>query len=203
MLKKSSSWKSKLKPVKAGHYMTFKHWISFECNQVQITSDIVSTLLHTAIWSHCADLFESEQTPFPWTGPRFRFAILHRIWFATCSVPMSCFYSANNDWLKVWAKLWELQQLLWSATTSRQFVGKFHFTWKKKVLIAAQFPNWYKALRPFWLLNWVSIFNRACLCLGNALLPLFLCSLVRPALATQAVPESCPDLKSLAVDFAL
>ena len=30
-----------------------------------------------------------------------------------------------------------------------------------------------------------------------------LCSPVRPALATQAVPESGPNLKSLAVDFAL
>ena len=71
-------FKSKIeaRPVRAGHYMAFKHSISFatdlaanvDCNRFRITSDIVSKLLRATIWSSCAVLFESEQTPFPWTG---------------------------------------------------------------------------------------------------------------------------------------
>ena len=37
----------------------------------RITPDIVSKLLHATISSHCAVLFESEQTPFPQTGRWF------------------------------------------------------------------------------------------------------------------------------------
>ena len=54
---------------------------------------------HLKSLSPCADRFESEQTPFPWTGRRLRSAALHRILFRTCCfVPMSCFYSGTNEW---------------------------------------------------------------------------------------------------------
>ena len=69
-----------------------------------------------------------------WTGPRLRFAALHRIEFrAYCFVPMSYFYSETNEWSQDWAKRWAR---LWSATTSRQFHRKFHFKKKKKWLVA-------------------------------------------------------------------
>ena len=56
--------------------MAFKHRISFAtdlaanlgCDRFRITPDIISKLLRAAIWSRCAFQFESEQTPFPWTG---------------------------------------------------------------------------------------------------------------------------------------
>ena len=68
-----------------------------------------------------------------------------------CSyVTMSYFNSETNDWLKDWVKRWVQ---LWSATTYSQFHRKFQFM-KKKCLVIAQ--N-YKALKPWWLLNWVSI----------------------------------------------
>ena len=82
-------FKSKIKacPVNAAHYMAFKHSISFAidlaasfgCNQLRITPDIVSKLLLTAFCSHWAVQYESEQTPFPWTGSQFRPAALYRI----------------------------------------------------------------------------------------------------------------------------
>ena len=56
----------------SGHYMAFKHHISFAtnlaanfgCNQFRIMPDIVSKHLIAAIGSCCAVQFESEQTPF-------------------------------------------------------------------------------------------------------------------------------------------
>ena len=94
----------------------------------------------------------------------------------------------------------------------RRFHRNFHSTRKKKVTCrgtrAVSRPEIYKALKPCWLLNWVSIVRCSmfsssepvavssyCCRLGNALC---LCSPVRPA---QAEPESGP--KSLAIDFAL
>ena len=46
---------------------------------------IVSKLLSATIWSSCAVLFKSQQTPFPWGGRLFRSAALHRIHIRTCS----------------------------------------------------------------------------------------------------------------------
>ena len=54
-------------PVNAGHYMAFKHCISFAsylaanfgCYLFRIMLDIVSKLLRAAIWILCAVLFES------------------------------------------------------------------------------------------------------------------------------------------------
>ena len=104
-------FKSKIeaRPVNAGHYMAFKHHISFAtdltanfgCNRFKIKPDIVSKLLRAAISSRCAVRLESEQMPFPrtaWTGRRLRSAALHRIRFGTCGfVPMSYFYSVTNE----------------------------------------------------------------------------------------------------------
>ena len=57
-------------------YMAFKRCISFAtnlaanfgCYQFRIMPEIVSKLLHIAIWSGCAVWLESKQTPFSWTG---------------------------------------------------------------------------------------------------------------------------------------
>ena len=112
---------------------------------VRIMPDIVSKLLHAAIWSSCAVQFESEQTPFPRIGHRLRSAALHRIQLGTWGFdPISYFYSETNEWFQHWAKQWAWLQ---SATTSCLFSRKFHFTWKK-IIVAALHP---------WLSNWVSI----------------------------------------------
>ena len=90
------------RPVKATLYMAFKYCISFAidlaanfgCNWFRTMTDIVSKFLRKAIRSRCAVLFESEQTPFSWTGRRLRSAALHRIRFGTYwFIPVSYFYS--------------------------------------------------------------------------------------------------------------
>ena len=105
--KKIFKLKIEAHPVNVGHYMAFKHCISFVtylaaifgCDQFRITPDSVSKLLCTAIWNSCAVIFKYEQTPFPRTVYWFRPAALHRIWLGTCCfVPMSYFYSQINDW---------------------------------------------------------------------------------------------------------
>ena len=37
-----------------------------------------------SVWRRCAVRFESEKTPFPWTGRQFRSAALYRILFGIC-----------------------------------------------------------------------------------------------------------------------
>ena len=148
-------FKSKIEAclVNAGHYMAFKHRISFatdlvaiqpanfDCDRFRIMLDIALKLLRAAIWSRCALLFESEQTPFPRAGRRFRSAALHRIRFGTCGfVPMSYLYTqrpmnSQNDRKIEWSdeRGFGWQQLLakfhrrWYSISSR----KFHFTLKK------------------------------------------------------------------------
>ena len=73
---------------------------NFGCNWFRLMQDIVSKLLRATIWSSCAVLFESEQTPFSRAGRRFGSAALSRIRFRKCGfVPMSYFYSETNGWL--------------------------------------------------------------------------------------------------------
>ena len=72
------------------------------------------------------------------------------------------FYSETNEWMKDWAKQWALP---WLATTSSQlnllyqlnlsqFHGNFISHERKSDLSLHEI---YKALKPCWLLNWVSI----------------------------------------------
>ena len=69
--KKIFKLKIKAGPVNAGHYMAFKHSISFAtdlaanigCYRFRITPDIVSKLLRAAIWSHCAFWFNLSRRP--------------------------------------------------------------------------------------------------------------------------------------------
>ena len=103
-----------------------------------------------------------------------------------CFVPMSYFYTETNDWSKDGARWWEL---LWSATTSRQFHLKFHFTWKKKVTCCGlKFTNhlsqYSKSGRMFSSSKPVEA-SSDCSRLGNVLC---LCLPARPA---QAVPVLC------------
>ena len=73
LLKKSSNWKSKLvlSTLVSGHYMAFKHCISFAtdlatnfgCYRFRITPDIISKLLSIAIGSRCAVL-NLSRSPF-------------------------------------------------------------------------------------------------------------------------------------------
>ena len=118
--KKSSRWKSKL--VLSTLVTTLLSNISLHlaanlgCNRFRITPEIVSKLLRAAIWSCCAVLFESEQTPFPGTSRRFRPDALHRIQFRTRSfVPMLYFYSETNDIERSNGRCFGWQQLLANA----------------------------------------------------------------------------------------
>ena len=111
---------------------------------------------------------------------------------------------------KLWFQL--IQNHAWHCFLIADSIEIFIPQEKKKVTCrgtrAVSRPEIYKALKPCWLLNWVSIVRCSmfsssepvavssyCCRLGNALC---LCSPVRPA---QAEPESGP--KSLAIDFAL
>ena len=96
--------------INVGLYIAFRHHISFAtdfaanfgCYGFRIMPEIVSKLLFTTIWSHCAVQFKSEQTPFSWTGRQFRSAALHRIIFGKCCfVPKSYFYSETNEWSNI------------------------------------------------------------------------------------------------------
>ena len=108
---------------------------------------------------------ESDQTPFSRTGSQSRSAALHRNRFWTCCfVPRSYLYSLpatvreTNEWLKDWAKHWAR---LWSATSScnLQWIVtpwkiSFHMDREK---IPFPLPKIYKALKPCWLSNEVSV----------------------------------------------
>ena len=145
--------------------MAFKHRISFAtdlaanigCNRFRSMPDIVSKLLRAAIWSCCAVPFESEQTPFPQTGCRFRPAALHRIRFGTCSfVPMSYFYSETNHHRHQWLieRFCEAMGTAFVGNNFSPISSKFWFHIKKKG--DSLLPEIWKALKPCWLLNWVS-----------------------------------------------
>ena len=65
--------------------------------------------MHTAIWSSCAVLLESEQMPFSQRVHQFRSAALDRIQLGTCwFVHIPYFYSETNGWSKYWEKRWAL-----------------------------------------------------------------------------------------------
>ena len=122
---------------------------NFGCKQFRIMPEIVSKLLHTAIWSCCAVQLESEQMPLMLTGSQFGSAALHRIQFATYwFVPMPYFYSETSAWWKDWAKQWAL---LRSVINYHQFHWtfylrlKFHFIWKKIL-------QWLPKLTNHWIL---------------------------------------------------
>ena len=159
--------------------MAFKHLISFAtnldanfgCYWFRIMPDIVSKLLRSAIWSHCAVLLESEQTPFTWI----------------------CYFAQNSIWNMLYSSYVILVGNNFSPIPSTMACSHEN---KSELSM----PYIYKALKLFWLSNWVSI-ARVVACfpqVGWSLPAACLCSPVWPA---QAVLECCP--KSLAIDFAV
>ena len=165
--------------------------------------DIVSKLFLAAIWSLCSVQYKFEQAPFSRGGLLFRSAALCRIQFSTCwFIPMPCFYSETNEWLK------RLSKSMSTALLSNNFSPiwlktLFHMTKKSDLLL----PKIYKALNPFWrkfdsqyLKNGITFSSSKllaassyCSKIGNSL-----CLPVRPS---KAVPERCP--KSPALDFVV
>ena len=158
-------FKSKIEArhVNAGHYMAFKHCISFAtdlaanfgCNRFRIMPDIVSKLLRAAIWSRCAARLESEQTPFSWTGRRYLDLLLctgfdseHAVSFL-CHIstqrPMNDRKMERSDW-----RGFGQQQL---AQSIENFISQNSH--EKKGDLSR--PEIYKSLNLCWLLNWVSI----------------------------------------------
>ena len=113
----------------------------FQGIQAFLCRHLKSLCCSIRIWAD-ALLLESR------TGRRFRSAALHRIPFGTWGfVHKSYFYSKTNDWAKDWVKRWVQ---LCSATASRQFHRKFHFIWKRKILIVA----WYlQSIKTFLILE--------------------------------------------------
>ena len=92
------------------------------------------------------------------------------------------------------------------ALVGNNFHRKFHFTWKRKSLVAASYLQSIKTLLTVELSQYHksgSVFSSSeqvaarsdCPRLGNAL------CLILPVLPAQAVPEHVP--KSLAIDFAV
>ena len=154
--------------------MAFKHSISFAtvlaanfgCNQFRIMLDIASQLLHTTIWICCAVLFESEQIPFPRTGCWLGFAALHRIQFGMCNfVPILFIFLLRVQWMTA-----RLSKAMGKALVGNNFWPiplKILFYMKKSDL---SLPYIYKAIKPFWLWNWVSI-ARVVACFPQASLP--------------------------------
>ena len=166
------------RPLNAGRYMAFTHSISFAtdlaanfgCNRFRITPDIVSKLLRAAIWSHCAVQFESEQTPFPRTGGKFSLIIIQsRGEFQTCCFAQDLIWNMlfGSYVIFLLRDQWLIERL--SDAMGAALVGSnslpippkfsFHsnFHMKKKVTCCRQKFQVYKALKPCWLLSWVSI----------------------------------------------
>ena len=155
LLKKIFKSKIEARLVNAGHYMAFKHRISFACKlwllsiqndarhrfQAFANRHLKSLCCSIQIW---ADALSSH-----------KLSTLEKC----CFVPMSYFYSETYffysetyDWSKDWAKRWAL---LWSATTSRQFHRKFHVTWKIILIHLACFAiniisNFFPQCHPSW-----------------------------------------------------
>ena len=139
LLKKSSNLQIEACPVNACHYMAFKHHISFATadlasnfgwDRFRITPDIVWKLLLAAIWSRWAVLFESEQTPFPRTGRRFRPAALHRIRLGTCCCSYVVFL-LRDQWLI--ERLSEARGVALVGNNFSPIPSKFSFHMKKNV----------------------------------------------------------------------
>ena len=162
---------------------------------VAIVSESCLTLFPsfcTTIWSCCAVQFKSEQTPFPQTSCRFRPAALHHILLRDQRL-----IERLSELRKHWAIPWLARTCCIPSKFSRE----------KSDLLQ---PEIYKALKPFWLLNWVRLARVVAYFIFSSREPVASCCCHRlwntlclclPVLPVQAEPESCP--KSLAVDFAL
>ena len=129
--------KIEARPGNAGHYMAFKHSISFATD---LTANFGCYRFRITIFNHACRGFQafvchhlkslrcsirSEQTPFPRIGRRFRPAVLHRSEHAVLFLCHIFTQNQTNDSSKDLAKRCALP---WSATTSGQFHRKFHFT---------------------------------------------------------------------------
>ena len=109
---------------------------------VAIVSESCLTLFPsfcTTIWSCCAVQFKSEQTPFPQTSCRFRPAALHHILLRDQRL-----IERLSELRKHWAIPWLARTCCIPSKFSRE----------KSDLLQ---PEIYKALKPFWLLNWVRL----------------------------------------------
>ena len=200
--------------MNAGHYdMPFKHHISFAinlaanfgCNLFSITHDIVSKLMHAAIWSLWLFYLNLSRRPFLRQVIASDLDLLLCTGFNSEHVVLFLFHILTQKPITVRkieqnnGRCFGLQQVL--ANSIEVFISHI----KKKWLVAAQNIQSIKTLLTVELSPYCksgSMFSSSepvavrsdCRWLENTLC---LCSPVRPA---QAVPESCP--KSLADDFA-
>ena len=160
------TFKSKIEahPVNAGHYMAFKHCISFAtnlaasfgCYRFRITPDIVCRLLRAAIWSRWAVWYKSlSRRPF------LRQVVESDLLLCTG------FYPEH-------AVLFLCHIVTQRPMTDREIERSDGRCFGYKA-----------ALKPCWLLNWVSI-ARVVACFPQA-------SLSRPA-ATAADSETTPSV---------
>ena len=195
----SSCQRWSLHRFQASHFICNRFGWNVGCNRIRITPDIVSKLLCEAIWSRCAVLFESEQTPFPRTGRRCCFA-QNSMWnMLFCSYVIILL---RDQWL-----IERLSQAMGAALvgdTSRQFhpSRKFNFSWKKMWLVAARY---LQSIKTFLTLE-LSQYRKSG-SMSSSSEPVAARSdfrRLRPSESVwpaQALPESGP--KSLAVDLAV
>ena len=112
-----------------------------------------------AIWSRCAVQFESEQTPFPRTGP-IRSSI-QTCCFAQDSIRNMLFCSyliflLRDEWMiEIFSKAMGAALVGNNFSPILWIFHSIHFSYKKKS--DSLRPEIYKVLNPYWLLNWVSI----------------------------------------------
>ena len=161
-LLKQSSIKNRSLSCQGWSLHHFKHCISYAtylvalfcCNRFRILLDIVSKLMRAAIWSRCAVQIESEQTPLSQRDCRFRSAAL-QVCTGFDSEPAVLIlrhiftHRPMTDWKieQSDGRGFERQQLF--PNSIENFISH-----SKTCSLR---PEIYKALKPFWLLNWVSI----------------------------------------------
>ena len=116
---------------------------------------LVSKLLHTASWSCCADDWNLSRRPF--LGQVVYFDLLLCTGFDPEQVDMlPCpFLLRDHEWSKI-VRCFGWQQVL--ANSIKNFISHNSAAEKKNTVVSdSSLLAIYKALKRFWLFNWLSI----------------------------------------------
>ena len=148
LLKKSSNRKSMLVLSMLVIYVAFKHHISFATDLASKFGcygfRIVSKLLRVAIGSRCADQFESEKTPFPWTGHCDLDLLLCTGFDLEYSVLFLCHIFARRS-----MNYRKIERSDGRCFGQQQFLANSIENFISHEKNPSSLPNIYKALKPF------------------------------------------------------